>query len=160
MFCASNDTTLVWNGLACSEKPSPDENNNLWSKSWSSHSHKVNATYLTETLRRHLYDVLRFQWHHTRLKWTRLLREDLSRRKQQFMVKTWKSHSHKLNATYSTETLKWNFYDVLRFQWHHTRLKWNRPLREDLSRRKQQFLVKMMKLAFTQSKRDIFNWDS
>ena len=29
MFCASNDTTLVLYRLACSEKTSPDENNNF-----------------------------------------------------------------------------------------------------------------------------------
>ena len=44
MFCASNDATLVWYRLTCSENTSPDENSNLWWKSWSTHSHKANNT--------------------------------------------------------------------------------------------------------------------
>ena len=113
MFCASNDTTLVWYRLACSEKISPDENNNFWSKSWNTHSHKVNATHWFEALKWYFYDVLCFQWHHTRRISTRLFREDLSRRKQQFWWKSWNTHSHKVNATHWTETLKWYFYDVM-----------------------------------------------
>ena len=74
-------------------------------------------------------------------------------------VKTWNSHSHKVNATYTTEILKWCFYDVLHFQWRHTHLIWTRLFREDLFRQKRQFLVKIMKLTRTQSKRDMFNWD-
>ena len=72
------DTTLVWYGLACSEKPSPDENG---SKSWNPPEHKVNAAHSTGTLERDFYDVLRFHQHHTHLIWTHLFREALSRRK-------------------------------------------------------------------------------
>ena len=103
MFCASNDTTLVWYRLASSEKTSPDEHSN-------------------------------------------------------FVTKSLNTHSHKVNATHCTETLKWHFWDVQRFQWRHTRLISTPQFREDLSRRKQQFLVKIMKYTFTQSKRNTLSW--
>ena len=92
MFCASNETTVVWYRLACSEKNSPDENSNFWTRSLTSHSHKVNATHSTEAPEWHFYNVLRFKWHHTRLIWTRQFREDLSRRKQQLLFKDHEIH--------------------------------------------------------------------
>ena len=66
MFCASNDTTLVGYGLACSEKPFPNENG---SKSWNSPECNVNAI---EIPKLYFYDFLRLQCHCTRLIWTRL----------------------------------------------------------------------------------------
>ena len=57
-------------------------------------------------------------------------------------------------------TFNWDperdFYDVLRFQQHLTRLIWTRLFREALSRRKG---VKIMELTITQSKRGTFNRD-
>ena len=67
----------------------------------------------------------------------------------------------KLASTQSKRgTFNWDperdFYDVLRFQQHLTRLIWTRLFREARSRRN---WVNIMKLAITQSKRGTFNRD-
>ena len=157
MLCASNDTTLVGYRLACSEKTSPDENSNLWWKSWNIHSHKVNTINWTETFKWYFYDVLCFQWHHTRLILTRLFREDLSRRKQQFLVKPMKyictQSERKRIQLRPSNGVSMMFCDS-----NGTTLAWHGPpVPKDISRRKQQFRVKPMKYIFTQSKRDAFN---
>ena len=85
-------------------RPLPTKTVIFGNKSWNSPEHKLSATHSTETLKWHFYDVLSFQWHHTRRISTRLFREDLPRRKQQFWSKSWNTHSHKGNATHWTET--------------------------------------------------------
>ena len=159
MFCASNDSTLVWYRLACSEKTSPDENINFPSKSWDTHSQKVNTIHWTETHKWYFYDVLRFKWHHTRLISTSLFREDLSRRKQQFLVKIMK-----YTFTQSKRnTLNWYPWMVLLRCSALPMTPHSSDIDSPVPRRplptKTAILVKIMKYTFTQSKRNTLNWD-
>ena len=119
MFCDSYNTSLVWYGLACSGKPSLDENG---SNSWNSPVHKVNAAHSTGTLERALYDVLRVHQPHTHLIWTRLFREALSHRKRVKIMELASTQSKR--GTFNSDPER-DFYDVLRFQWHHARLIWD-----------------------------------
>ena len=111
-------------------------------KSWNAHSHKVNATHWTETLKWHFYDVLRFPMTPRSYNTDSPAPRRPLPKKTAILVKSWNTHSHKVNATHWTETLKWYFYDALYLQWDHTRLISTRLFREDLSRRKQQFWSK------------------
>ena len=91
--------------------------------------HRMFARNLNFNSQVNLYDVPRFQRHHTRLIWTRLLGGHSNTRRH-FLTQNPKTFNYTgcVHAIKPLINSQVNLHDVPRFQRHHTRLIWTRLL--------------------------------